>query len=78
MLFAPRLSERNPFPIATPTDPTEVAATILRQMNPHLDSKYYRFPVVPKDAEVWKRSEKNFKGTSFLSYLYNIIFKQFK
>ena len=62
MLFSPRLSERNPFPIATPTDPTEIGATILRQMNPDLDSKYHRFPVLANHSDSWKRSEKNYRG----------------
>ena len=44
MLFTPRLLERNPFPIETPTDPTEIAASVLRQMNPDSDTQFHRFP----------------------------------
>lgn len=61
MLFAPRLLERNPFPISTPTDPTEIAASLLRQMNPDLDSIFYRFPIVAQ-SEKWKRSDKTSRG----------------
>ena len=84
MLFSPRLSERNPFPIATPTDPTEIGATILRQMNPDLDSKYHRFPVLANHSDSWKRSEKNYRGKlkakfifrNFVRSLINISFSR--
>jgi len=61
MLFTPRLLERNPFPIETPTDPTEIAASVLRQMNPDPDAQFHRFPVVAP-GESWKRSEKTARG----------------
>lgn len=63
MLFAPRLRELNPFPVAAPECPTERATYTLRQMVPDLDAVYNRFPIVPAvtsdevDVNKWERSE---------------------
>ena len=61
MLFAPRINERNPFPILTPTDPTEIGASVLRKMSSDVDTVFHRFPIYSEN-NIWNRSEKHGRG----------------